>query len=193
MSSYLVNPASKLSLKSALFEPPSQTQFQPLYVQPTLPFPSLPASTSSCWILKAHSVTRASHQSLCGLAFRSKPGRDKAFSWSSAPPPPPLSPTPSPRTGLRDAVPRFSLPSLASVPLPLPLVTLFSTSRRVRSLEIHFCARQCERGSCASVLHGLRGSGDQYPDSVKKASCWCQYPLVPLRSSAHDCYLKVHH
>ena len=99
-------------------------------------------------------------------------------------------PSPSPRTGLRDAIPRFSLPSLASVPLPLPLVTLFSTSRRVRSLEIHFCARQCERGSCAAVLHGLRGSGDQYPDSVKKAS-WCQYPLVPLRSSAHDCYLKV--
>lgn len=93
MSSYLVTPASKLSLKSALFEPPSQTQFQPpvgflpLDVQPTLPFPSLPASTSSCWILKAHSVTRASHQSLCGLALGQSQVETKPF-----PGPPPLHP-----------------------------------------------------------------------------------------------------
>ena len=163
----------------------------PLDVQPTLPVSQL----AGFHFQLLDPQGSLSHPSLTSVplwtSFRSKPGRDKAFSWSSAPPPPPLSPSPSPRTGLRDAVPRFSLPSLASVPLPLPLVTLFSTSRRVRSLEIHFCARQCERGSCAAVLHGLRGSGDQYPDSVKKASCWCQYPLVPLRSSAHDCYLKV--
>ena len=51
------------------------------------PFPSLPASTSSCWILKAHSVTRASHQSLCGLALGQSQVETKPF-----PGPPPLHP-----------------------------------------------------------------------------------------------------